>query len=1376
MAYKKILFRRDTLANWASSNPVLSAGEIGLESDTNKIKLGNGSTQWNSLLYFYGSLDTTGIDALSDVVITSVQNGDVLRWNGTAWINDPINLGDDTVGSFVQNLVAGTGVTLTNNSGEKATPTVAIGQAVATSSSVQFAAVTAPVIGNASTASALQTGRTIQISGDVSGSASFDGSQNININSTIQPNSVVLGTDTTGDYVTSLVAGTGVSLSNNSGESASPTIAIGQEVATSSSVTFAHVLGNVTGNLTGNASTAAALQTSRTISLTGDVAGSVAFNGSGDVSITTAVQPNSVALGTDTTGNYMTEVTGGTGITISHTPGEGSNATISIGQAVSTADSPTFAGAYLDAIRVGITDANTIDTTSGGLTLNSVGGTTTVDDNLIVTGTLTVSGSVSYVNTTNLEIGDNIITLNNDETGAPSQNAGIEIERGTSANVLLQYNETSDVWELTNDGSVYSPVETTATVVTKLRQQLWHNDVYAATVGPLTNSPTYTAGSADKNGGTGVGAKLAATTNGVLSIDGAPASLNYRVLVKDQANNIHNGIYKVTAAGTLTSTWELTRAADFDNSTFGQVTYGKSVRVATGDVNQLQTFALTSFGSVYLNELEEMVHVVGTEPIVWSQVSGKAVLVPGNGLEITENVLALPSISQSNSASTAGGYNFIESVNVDSYGRLLGVTTNNVLIDLGTRTQGDYVQSVSASANTGITISGTGEGATVSVGSNATSNNTNSTIVMRDSSGNFSAGNITAELTGNASTANTLYTARSIGLTGDLSGSVSFNGSQDVVINATLEANSIALGTDTTGNYVSSLVEGTGVTITNNSGESASPTIAIGQVVGTSSSVIFAQVTAPVIGNVTGNLTGNVTGNVAGNVTGNVTGTVFGNVTGSSGTVTSIATHALGELSNVSASSPASGEFLKWNGSAWVSDAIDLSTDTNGNFVSSINAGTGVSLTNGTAAEAGSPTINIGQAIGTSDSPSFANMSVGAAQVNASGITYSGGTGLATVTAVGHGLAVGARITVSGATQTGYNGTYSILSVPLSSTFTYQPTVGPSANIASGPFLVYVAGAITFEGSTDDSYETTIVAIDPTADRIISLPNATTQLVGTDTTDTLTNKTLTSPTITGVSPVITLAGDLSGSATFTNLGNATLTATIAADSVALGTDTTGNYVANLTEGTGVTITNNSGEGATPTISIGQSVSTSSSVSFNTITVENLVVTGSQTSTSQANLNVADSIITLNSNVTGAPTLNAGIKIERGTSPDVDIRWNETLDRWEATADGSTYSQIAAGAKMTISDTPPASPASGDFWFESDSAITFVYYDSYWIEIGSSGIGAVTTATAPSNPANGQFWFKNTTNEMYVYYNGSWVLVNSSTNTSDVEIASIMGAY
>lgn len=85
----------------------------------------------------------------------------------------------------------------------------------------------------------------------------------------------------------------------------------------------------VYGALSGNASTASTLQTARTITLSGDVAGSVSFNGSADVTITTTIQPNSIALGTDTTGNYMLDVSAGTGISISHTPGEGSTATIS---------------------------------------------------------------------------------------------------------------------------------------------------------------------------------------------------------------------------------------------------------------------------------------------------------------------------------------------------------------------------------------------------------------------------------------------------------------------------------------------------------------------------------------------------------------------------------------------------------------------------------------------------------------------------------------------------------------------------------------------------------------------------------------------------------------------------------------------------------------------------------------------------------------------------------------------------------------------------------------------------------------------------------------------------------------------------------------
>jgi len=66
-------------------------------------------------------------------------------------------------------------------------------------------------------------------------------------------------------------------------------------------------------------------------------------------------------------------------------------------------------------------------------------------------------------------------------------------------------------------------------------------------------------------------------------------------------------------------------------------------------------------------------------------------------------------------------------------------------------------------------------------------------------------------------------------------------------------------------------------------------------------------------------------------------------------------------------------------------------------------------------------------------------------------------------------------------------------------------------------------------------------------------------------------------------PTITLGGDLSGSATLTNLGDATLTATITANSVALGTDTTGNYVAGITAGAAITVTGSGSESASPTI-------------------------------------------------------------------------------------------------------------------------------------------------------------------------------------------------
>jgi len=69
----QIQIRRGTAAQWTSANPTLAAGEWGYESDTNKAKLGNGSTAWSSLSYFGGTGDVTltGVQTLTNKTLTA---------------------------------------------------------------------------------------------------------------------------------------------------------------------------------------------------------------------------------------------------------------------------------------------------------------------------------------------------------------------------------------------------------------------------------------------------------------------------------------------------------------------------------------------------------------------------------------------------------------------------------------------------------------------------------------------------------------------------------------------------------------------------------------------------------------------------------------------------------------------------------------------------------------------------------------------------------------------------------------------------------------------------------------------------------------------------------------------------------------------------------------------------------------------------------------------------------------------------------------------------------------------------------------------------------------------------------------------------------
>jgi hypothetical protein len=1259
----RIQIRRDTEANWNSIDPVLAQGELGLNLNNNKIKLGNGVDSWTELEY---NPFAASIDSLTDVTITSVQNGDFLRYNGSAsvWINDPVNLSTDTVGDYVQNLTAGTGVTLSNNSGEGSTPTIAIGQAVGTSSSVQFAKVTAPVTGNltgnadtattlqtprtislsgdvsgsvsfngsanvditatvqpnsvalgtdttgnyvsdltqgtgvtvthtpgegssptvaigqdvatsasvtfakvtapldgnASTASTLQTPRTIALTGDVSGSVSFNGSSDVTITATVQPNAVALGTDTTGDYVSSLVAGTGVTLTNNSGESATPTIAIGQAVGTSASVTFAHVsapiTGNVTGNVTGssgsttgNAATATALQNARTISLSGDVSGSVSFDGTSSVSISATVEPNSVALGTDTTGNYVNDLTAGTGVSITHTPAEGSSPTVAIGQSVATSASVTFAK---------------VDTTG----------------DITVGGNLTVNGTTTTLNTETLAIEDNIVVLNSNVTGSPATNAGIEVERGTSANVLIRWNETNDQWEFTNDGTTYGDIAALGTI--ELGTDTtgnYVNDLTAGTGVTVTHTP-------------GEGSS---PTVAIGQAVGTSASVQFAAVTAPLIGNVTGNADTATSLATsrtIELTGDVTGSVSFNgsaNASISATIAANSVALGTDTTGNYMSGVSAGTGISVTHTPSEGSSATIALNATLDDLSNVLVTVPTNGDYLKFN-----------------GSNWI-SASLDSSGIIVSASTpsspseGDLWFDSTTLDTFIYYGSVWLQQNT-------------------PPSDVNELYDLVDvlidapTAGQALVYNGTEWENGVAQSALTLENARVISLSGDVTGSVSFNGSANASITATIAANSVSLGTDTTGNYVNDLTAGTGVTVTHTPGEGTSPTVAIGQAVGTSSSVTFAAVTAPVIGNASTASALETTRTIS--LTGDVSGSV------------------------------------SFNGSADASisatiqpNSVALGTDTTGNYVNDLTAGTGVTVIH-TPGEGTSPTVAIGQAVGTSASVTFAKVDT---------------TGDVTV---------GGNLTVNGTTTTLNTETLAIEDniVILNSNVTGSPSLNSGIEVERGDS----ANVVLRWNESTDKWETTN-------------DGSTYSVIATN-------------------------------------GN-----------IALGTDTTGNYMSDLTQGTGVTITHTPGEGSNATIAIGQAVATSSSVTFANVTsTGNVAISGRIDKTtireSVADASVSASVVTAD--------YATGDIFYVGTAPGSNFTVNLTnapTDNGKAitvvifvTQGATGYIPNAvqvAGSAQTIkwangaAPTPTSSAGKIDIF-----SFTFVRRSSAWTVFGSSNLG------------------------------------------------------
>ena len=99
-----------------------------------------------------------------------------------------------------------------------------------------------------------------------------------------------------------------------------------------------------------------------------------------------------------------------------------------------------------------------LNAAGGDVKLTNGSGTVTVENDLVVDGNLTVSGTATSVNTETITLNDNVIVLNNNATGTPSEDAGIEIERGDSGNRKFFWDESEDMWTAQTGDSTYTAI------------------------------------------------------------------------------------------------------------------------------------------------------------------------------------------------------------------------------------------------------------------------------------------------------------------------------------------------------------------------------------------------------------------------------------------------------------------------------------------------------------------------------------------------------------------------------------------------------------------------------------------------------------------------------------------------------------------------------------------------------------------------------------------------------------------------------------------------------------------------------------------------------------------------------------------------------
>jgi len=805
----QVQFRRGTtVQNDAFTGAV---GEISVDTTLDTVRLHDGSTQGGFRLARYSEIQAGDITAV--VAGTGLAGGATsgsatvsLSHLGIESLSDPnadrIVFWDDSAGAS-QWLSAGTGLTIT-------------------ATSIDVGTLNQDTTGNAATATALATARTI-------GGTSFDGTANIAV--------ALAGTATALATARTIH---GVSFDGTANIDLSEVIAdtVGAMVTsnTESGITVAYVdadntidftVGTLNQSTTGNAATATlaatatALATARTI-------GGTSFDGTANIAVglagtATALATARTIQGVSFDGSAnITTTTAGTGVSVSGTA-------VSIGQAVATTDKPSFAGITL-----------TADSTVTGNILPSA-------DDTYGLGSAAKQWSDVYIGPGSLYVnGQKVVE---DDSGT------ITISADTNQNVKVSTSGSGDV-ELDPTGSgqieLKGPVQVTAGSNVSSSDGNAISFSNAIDVDAIESRSTDTNLTLSANGTGIVTVNDALTVTGDLIVSGTTTTVNSATI--NLADNIimlnsdftsgtpsEDTGFSVLRGGSATKSllWDETNdrwtvsTEDFVATTFigaltgnvsGNVTGSSGSTTGNAATATALATARTIGGTSFDGTANIAVGLAGTATALATartigvvSFDGTAIInLPGVNASGTQNTSGLAATATLAAGATAlatarniGGVSFDGTANID----LPGVNSAGNQATSGLAATATLAAGATALA-TARTIGGVSFDGTANIN-----------LPGVNSAGNQATSGLAATATlAAASTA--LATGRTVGMTGDVVWtSASFDGTGNVTGSATIQANSVDLGTHTTGNYMAQVSGGNGVTISHSQGEGSTATI-----------------------------------------------------------------------------------------------------------------------------------------------------------------------------------------------------------------------------------------------------------------------------------------------------------------------------------------------------------------------------------------------------------------------------------------------------------------------------------------------------------------------------------------------------------------------